>query len=294
MMILDRVNPVRKFNKDMEKTKVSVNTNLTGLSNGVKSGLPIKGMTVIDCHGHLGSWDNTHIPKKEPEEIIETMDYLGIDKLCLSSFLGCSCDFRRGNDIVGQEIRKYPQRLIGYVTINPNYPDEILQELERCEREYGMKLVKIHPFCHEYPADGASYQDFWKYANKKAKIVLTHTWEADRNCGPGIFGRIAHKYAGVKIILGHSGVTYKGCEEAIKVARENDNIYLDIASSQPHFGMLERFVKEVGADKVLFGSDIPFLEPAAQVAKIAYAKISESDKKKILGINMKMLLEESY
>ena len=56
--------------------------------------------------------------------------------------------------------------------------------------------------------------------------------------------------------------------------------------------MLERFVKEVGADKVLFGSDIPFLEPAAEIAKIVYARISESDKKKILGLNMKRLLEE--
>lgn len=258
--------------------------------DSIKSALPLKDILVIDCHGHLGAWDNTHIPKNRLEDIIETMDYLGIDKLCLSHFLGCSCDFRRGNDLLGQAIRKYPDRLIGYATINPNYPEEIIQELERCEKQYGMRLIKIHPFCHEYPADGAAYQAFWKYANKKARIVLTHTWEADKNCGPELFGKIAHRYPRVKIILGHSGVTYKGCEEAIKVARKHKNLYLDIASSQPHLGMLERFVKEVGAERILFGSDMPFLEPAAQIAKIAYARIPEADKKKILGLNMKRLL----
>jgi predicted TIM-barrel fold metal-dependent hydrolase len=56
--------------------------------------------------------------------------------------------------------------------------------------------------------------------------------------------------------------------------------------------MIERFVREVGADRVLFGSDTPLLEPAAQLGRIAYAKIPEADKVKILGLNTKRLLEE--
>jgi predicted TIM-barrel fold metal-dependent hydrolase len=43
---------------------------------------------------------------------------------------------------------------------------------------------------------------------------------------------------------------------------------------------------------VLFGSDIPLLEPAAQLGRIAYAKIEEAEKQKILGLNIRRLLED--
>jgi len=258
----------------------------------VKSALPLHEVDVLDCHGHIGSWPTVHMPRSDIAQMIETMDRLGIDRLCLSPFLGCFCDFKQGNDTLAEAVRQHPQRLIGQFMINPNYPDEIVAELERCESRYGMRLIKIHPFCHEYPADGQGYRDFWEYADERETIVLTHTWESDRTCGPELFAQLASRYSKVKIILAHAGVTQKGCQEAINAARQHDNLFLDTASSQPHIGMIERFVNEVGADRVLFGSDIPLLEPAAQLGRIVYAGIREEDKEKILGLNLKRLLGE--
>jgi predicted TIM-barrel fold metal-dependent hydrolase len=54
--------------------------------------------------------------------------------------------------------------------------------------------------------------------------------------------------------------------------------------------VIERFIREVGAERVLFGSDIPLLEPAAALGRIAYARISEEAKGKILGLNIRQLL----
>jgi hypothetical protein len=257
----------------------------------VRQASSLKDTLIIDCHGHLGRWNNVYLPKSDLSEIIKMMNRFGIDKLCISSFLGCSCDFRTGNDQVGAAVRKYPDRLIGYTTVNPNFPEEVAVELKRCKKEYGFVMVKIHPFCHEYPADGKAYKPVWEFANQRRSIVLSHTWEADKYCAPTMFGKIAARYPKAKIILGHSGVTYNGCEEAIAVAKRYKNIYLDIASSQPHFGILERFVDEVGAHRVLFGTDTPFLEPACQIGKVAFAKISENQKRQILGLNMKNLLD---
>jgi len=258
----------------------------------VKSALPLGETDVLDCHGHIGSWPTVHMPRSSVEQTIETMDRLGVKRLCLSPFLGCFCDFKRGNDLLAEAVAQYPQRLIGQFTINPNYADEILPELERCESRYGVRMIKIHPFCHEYPADGQGYRQLWEYADEKKKIVLTHTWESDKTCGPELFAPIARRYPDVKIILAHAGVTQRGCEEAISAAGGHDNLFLDTASSQPHIGMIERFVNEVGADRVLFGSDVPLLEPAAQLGRIAYARIKETDKEKILGLNLKRLLGE--
>jgi len=255
-----------------------------------KSALPLDDVLVIDCHGHLGNWQHVHMPKNTVEHIIETMDYLGVDRLCLSHFLGCLIDCPGGNDLLAEAVGQYPDRFIGQITINPNCPDEILPELDRCRNRHGMRLAKLHPVFHDQPVDGKGYEAFWRYAEEMDMIVLVHTWESDSNCGPELFGRVAREHPRAKIILAHAGVTQKGCQQAISTAKKHDNLYLDTASSQPHLGMIERFVREVGADRVLFGSDIPLLEPAAQLGRIAYARIKESVKEKILGLNMQGLL----
>ena len=48
---------------------------------------------------------------------------------------------------------------------------------------------------------------------------------------------------------------------------------------------------EGGEDRVLFGSDMPLLDGAQQIAKIVQAGISAEDKRKILGLNAKRLLK---
>ena len=258
----------------------------------VKSALPIEGIVVIDCHGHLGSWQLLHMTRNSIEETIETLDHLGIDKLCLSPFLGCFCDFRRGNDCLGRAIQKYPDRLIGQFTVNPHYPAEIFPELERCRNAYGVRMLKIHPFCHDYPVDGEGYCPLWEYADQTETLVLSHTWESDENCGPELFAKIATRHPRATIILAHAGGTQEGCRQTIEVLKKHDNLYLDTATSHLHIGMIERFVRELGADRVLFGSDVPLLEPAAQLGRIAYAKITEAEKEKILGLNARRLLGE--
>ena len=52
---------------------------------------------------------------------------------------------------------------------------------------------------------------------------------------------------------------------------------------------IEDGVHALGADRFLYGSDIPLLDPRSQVAKIATAEISQEDKRKILGLNASKL-----
>jgi predicted TIM-barrel fold metal-dependent hydrolase len=258
----------------------------------VKSALPLSDVSVIDCHGHLGDWPLTHMPKSSLPETIETMDRLGIDQLCLSSFLACFCDFRRGNDALAAAIEQHPDRLIGQIVVNPNYPEEVLPELERWEKHPGMRMVKIHPVCHDYPADGPGYRDLWEYAGENRMVVITHTWESDKNCAPELLAKVAGEHPDARIILAHAGGTQAGCQQAIRAISEHANLYLDTATSQLHFGMIERFARDVGTERVLFGSDIPLLEPAAPLGRVAYARISEEAKRKILGLNVQQLLAD--
>jgi len=257
----------------------------------VKAGLPIDHIPIVDIHGHLGPWQLVHMPAVSTEQMVETMDRVGIDRLCLNASMGCfSGDFRGGNDLVGEAVHKHPDRLVGQTIVNPNYPDQIVPELDRCRQRYGMRLAKIHPFCHEHPVDGPGYREFWDYADQHSLLVLAHSWEADRTCSPELYGKIAAEHKRVRIIMAHAGGTQKGCDDAMRTARQYENLFIDTATSQVHFGMIERYVAHLGAERVLCGSDIPRIHPAVPLGRIAYAKIAERDKEKILGRNAMALL----
>jgi len=70
------------------------------------------------------------------------------------------------------------------------------------------------------------------------------------------------------------------------------NAYFDLCCSCLDAGRVEAFVAAGGAERVLFGTDLPFLHPACDLSQIVHAQIVESDKALILGGNMARILGE--
>ena len=77
---------------------------------------------------------------------------------------------------------------------------------------------------------------------------------------------------------------------AVEVAGRHPNLYLDTATSQMDDGMIEHAVACAGAEKILFGTDMPLLDPWVQRAKIEAAAVSDEAKRLILAGNLKRLL----
>ena len=253
-----------------------------------RKGLPLKDVLIIDAHGHMGYWYNMHIPWNDSDGMVVAMDYLGIDKVCVSAHLSIGPDAPAGNDVVAQAIRRHPGRFVGYATVNPNYPEEVALELARCFTELSMTAIKLHASCHNYPTDGPNYAPVWDYASKRGCPVLIHVrdWSNFDN-----MDKLADEHKDVNFLLAHAGnAIYQDIERVIKLAAGRPNIYLDLTGSALHFGILEYFVETVGAERVIYGSDIPFIDAAPQLGRVVYAKIREDDKRKVLGLNIARLL----
>ena len=247
---------------------------------------------IFDCHGHLGVHPDFPAYKHTAEEMLEVMDLLNIEVLAITSTRACYTDCPRGNAEVDQALRKYPQRFRGYITVNPRPPGEGLRELERWSHFHRPPLIKFHPDLHKYPVNGEAYQPLWDFAHQTRGVVLVHTWESDPNCGPLMLAPIGRSYPHARIVVGHSGVTWRGYEQALEAAEAAPNTYLDITGSQSHRTMLERMVARVGADRILFGSDLPYLEAAMAIGRVLSAKISDQDREKIFRKNFMTLIEE--
>jgi predicted TIM-barrel fold metal-dependent hydrolase len=247
---------------------------------------------VLDAHGHL----RLHVCfpyKTEPEQMLEVMDSLNIEALAVTASLACWNDVPSGNAEVDDVLRKYGKRFRGYVTVNPHVPGEALRELERWSHFHNPPLIKLHPGAHQCPANSPKYDAVWDYANQTGAVVLVHTWDSHAMCGPLMFPAIAKAHPRANILLGHSGVTWRGYEQAQEAATAAPNLYLELSGSQRNRTMLERCVSRLGAERIVFGSDMPALDPAGTLADVFTANISDDDKEKILRYNFLRLLGES-
>lgn len=247
---------------------------------------------VLDAHGHLRL--RVRFPyKTEPEQMLEVMDALNIEALAVTASLACWNDVPSGNAEVDDVLRKYGKRFRGYITVNPHVPGEALRELERWSHFHNPPLIKLHPGAHQCPVNSPKYDAIWDYANQTGAVVLVHTWDSHPTCGPLMFPAIANAHPNAKILLGHSGVTWRGYEQAQEAATAAPNLYLELSGSQRNRTMLERCVKRLGAARIVYGSDMPALDPAGTLADVFAAKIRDADKEMILRYNFLRLLGES-
>ena len=101
---------------------------------------------------------------------------------------------------------------------------------------------------------------------------------------------VAPKYPDANFVLGHSGNCPPARRQALDVAKDHPNVYLETCSTFRTPGAIEELVEEGGADRVIFGSDIPLMDPRTQLGKIITADISDEDKRLVIGGNAKRLL----
>jgi uncharacterized protein len=98
---------------------------------------------------------------------------------------------------------------------------------------------------------------------------------------------LARRHPRAQIICGHTGGNW---ELGIRAIRSTPNLYAEIDGSDPTSGFVEMAVRELGAERVIYGSDVGGRCFASQIAKVVGADIPDSAKELILGGNLRRLL----
>lgn len=260
------------------------------IADYAKAGLPIEGVPIIDEHNHLGRWGAFCVPGGGTiDQMIARMDQVGIAKVCITAHASIGPDYVYGNNLVMDALKRYPDRVIGYVTVNPNYPEDMKHELDRCFAVPGFRAIKLHPACHGQQVDCAGYNAAFEEAEKRGCPILIHTWGS---ANVSQVDGLAARYPKAVFIMAHMGGSDPhDMAQAINVVNRRPNVYGDLALSRPIEGNVEWFVKEMGADRVLFGTDMPFYDPSHVVARVALADITDEEKKDIFYRNTARLMK---
>jgi predicted TIM-barrel fold metal-dependent hydrolase len=256
-----------------------------------RRGQLLDGVRVIDAHAHLG-FCQIGVLASSAERMVGVMDRIGVEKVAISSFAAIGPDAELGNDAVRKVVDRYPDRFIGYAAVNPNYTSEIVFELDRCFSGHQFKAIKIHPSFHDYPVCGEGYVKVYEFANSRGIPILSHTWgSAD------ILEKLATQYSNVNFISAHAGGydprkgNDKGFSKLLDLAREKPNVYLDVTFSVIFAGAFKELVERVGADKLLYASDCPFLNMPFQIGRVLMADVCDEVKLEILGQNAARLFK---
>jgi hypothetical protein len=267
----------------------------TAIHKATLAGKPVDWL-VIDAHAHLMTPSSTaaYVPHAEPEGMIAAMDALGIDIACIS-ILGAGDQ----NDLMVEVVERYPNRFAGFVLVNPRYPNDLVDVLERAFRSPAVKGIgEVHPtsYWHDYSVLGPNYEPAWEFADARNLPVLIHSGpmsEAHR-CRPSDIGKVAAAHPGMNVLIGHSGGydSWEMLEEAIETARIHDNVFLELCAMGRHPGVVEHMVDRVGEDKIVFGTDAPFHDWTAEIAHIVFSRLPDRIKEKIFGLTMQSLLDQ--
>jgi len=235
-------------------------------------------MRFWDCHGHLGRSNHYHVRDGAIEDIVAEMDRLGVERVCAFSFAGVHSDERHGNDVVAAAVRAFPDRFVGLTLLNPHRGrDDMLRELDRCAA-LGLRGVKLIPFYQGYPEEGPLIEVACRWAHERRQIILNHNWGS-----PEWLERLVSLYPNACFVTGHTTTAYAD------IMKRFPNLYV---CSCPLLGPreCEQVVGALGADRLLFGSDLLDLPVAWGLGPILFSRLSESEKEMILGGNLRRIL----
>lgn len=253
----------------------------------VLSGQPITGLDIIDAHNHLGIYFNLTVYRGgNAESMIERMDTVGIRKITVTPHIAVGPDMHRGNDEAEDAVTRFPDRVMGYVTIKPCGEEEMEQELFRRFAHPGFVGIKLHPGLHGVNVANDSYRPAMEYADKHSLPVLIHTWS---HADVADLSKLAAEYRSANFIIAHMGGAPDVLEHAIDTLIAHDNVFGDTALSYAPHRSVEHIVRRAGAGKLLFGTDMPFYDPVFTLARVLSADIHESEIEKIVGGNFKTI-----
>ena len=254
------------------------------LAEATLNGKPVGVDGVIDMHTHLGSWIHFPMAGGCADDLVEEMDRTGIEKSFASHLACLTAEPRWGNDQVIDAITRFPDRLLGYAVCWPVTKELGIDEIRRC-LDAGMRGMKMHsssgvPYVHD------GYRPVWELADERKLPVLLHTW-GDMADYQEIFDR----YPNVPILLGHAGCTNE--QLYVDFARRYPNVHLELCHSAARYGIIEYLVREVGAERILYGSDAAVHSFGHQLGRVVFADISQEDKRLILATNARSLLDRA-
>ncbi len=277
-----------------------------GESFGLPSAERLAGYRIWDSyftpsHSHPGKDGSSGI-LADLERSRRAIEIGKIERLCFFAHVGIGTTgdaafeaaVRARPELILKPLELWPDLLLGMIQLNANDVPASRDALDRWLGDGPMLGVY-------FPGGGpgalpCSHPNFDPLVERIAElkgVIMQHTWfTTGGKTGPGIstpseLVELAARHPDQTFICAHAGGEW---EQGIRAVRDSPNLLVETSGFDATAGFIEMAVRELGAERIVFGSHLPSRSLGTELGKIVGTSVSEADKRLILGENFRRLL----
>jgi len=247
---------------------------------------------IIDAHVHTGFVNKFFSPEVDSASLLKRMDQFSIQYSINLCSMEAIWDQKRSDlEKARNEYQQSNGRIFYLGFFDPTKKEKDLSLLKEVVEWPGFAGIKIHPTFSGVAADDERYEPVWQFAADKNLTLVAHTWSvsmynpAQVLSTPEKYEKFVKKYPHVRFVMGHSGGRGTGRWKAVRMANEYPHVYMDIAGDIFCYQYFEKMSEKVSQNKILFGTDYPWLDHRSHLTRVFLARVSTEFKRKILRNN---------
>ena len=242
---------------------------------------------IFDCDTHMSPYRN-HDKAIDAAGLDSLLGSAGIDKALVWLMPQGVSDVSESNEYIYENAKKYPRFLpFGWANVREGV-DKAILDAKKCVIDYGFKGVKLNGAQNDYPIDCEEAMKVCEAISQSGGIIAFHIGaDSPDNTSAFRAANVAKAFPKTYVLMSHMGGAGEPdrAQEVIETAKQCPNMML--IGSSIDISRVKLAVDELGADRVMFGTDAPFRDAVSSLAdyRDMFKQLSDSDKDLILYKN---------
>jgi uncharacterized protein len=240
---------------------------------------------LIDAHAHIG--ESLFGYSCSVEALLGSMDAEDIERSVVVALKPRDYHFSPENDRVANAVATHEDRLSGFVRVDPWQREAALGELRRGLDDLNLIGLYLHPFEEQFAANDELIFPLMNGLRERG-LPLMIAGGYPTFAHPSQIGDLARQFPEVTIIVTHGGqLNISGLllGDAAAMLRGNPNVIMETSGIYRE-DFIEDTISELGADRVVFGSNAPYLDQGFEADRIRYAHVDVATKNRIGRANI--------
>ncbi len=250
---------------------------------------------IVDVNAYLGHFAFRRLRHNTAAALLALMDSKGIDEAVVSSAGAITYrNTQAGNEELAEEIRGRGDRLIPYAVINPFYAGW-QDDLKICHEQFGMAGLRLYPKWHNYQLSSPCCRELVEAATERGMVISIPIRVEDNRERSWLLNvpdvpleeivELVKAHPKARFLL-LNGIGYTGSPLGRKDNGLPSNYAIELSRlSAVLANEIGQLITNLGAERVMFGTGMPFNYPDPALVKLEVLDAGEADKEKIRSQN---------
>jgi predicted TIM-barrel fold metal-dependent hydrolase len=255
-------------------------------------------------------WDSYYFPRIRADrgawadsvaEDLRELEPLSIERFCtyvhvgLGTTAGGARTVTEDPEHVQSFLERWRERLLGVINLNANDVAGSLAALDRWVKRgpvVGVYFKSSPPGC--LACTHPNFDPLVERCGELGAMIMQHTWfkaggkDDVGESTPAELAILAQRHPHVNFVCAHAGGDW---ERGIRAIAHCPNVLIETSGFDPTSGFIDFAVREIGAERIVFGSHFMSRSVGTECSKILEADISDRQRELIFGGNLRRLLQ---